>query len=80
MLLRQFELWPLGDSDARGFLSSRTYLRGHRLQGEQTTGRSYCGEFWKQFIHIDLTNEIKELNAKKGMGAASDPHAVWPKE
>src|SRR5213594_3101450 len=69
VLLSQFELRPLDDSDARDFWSSWTYLRGHRLWGEQTTDRSHCGESWKQFIHVQTLK-----------GAASNPHASWTTE
>jgi hypothetical protein len=31
MHLSQFELWPLGDPDARGFLGRWTYLSDHRV-------------------------------------------------
>src|SRR5260370_25412146 len=37
--LGHFDLSPLSDLDARGSWSSRTYLSGHRLCGEQTHNR-----------------------------------------
>src|SRR5438128_824651 len=37
MRLRQFDLWPFGDLDARGFLGRRRYLSGGRVGAEEAT-------------------------------------------
>src|SRR5258708_40012136 len=46
-----FDLWPLHDPDARGFICRRTHLRARWGWVESATDPNHPRQFHKQFVH-----------------------------